>query len=132
MKEYLQSPLVLISSMSGNTLGLYLRVIDFIISGASYSKNKTRLRNIFTTSTKCYNRQKKDSLLSNGWDQLWCIAQKCQPYLQVHKIVVRTDQPLKKAIKSHDKTSHMAKFSTKLGDFHIEYAPRISKQDKRC
>lgn len=42
--------------------------------------------------------------------------------------MVLTDQPLKQAIKSNDKTLRMAMFLRELDDFHIEYARKIFRK----
>lgn len=41
--------------------------------------------------------------------------------------MVLIDQQLKQAIKLYDKTFRTTKLFRELGDFHIEYAPKISQ-----
>lgn len=53
------------------------------------------------------------------------VSKKYRPYFLANKIMVLTDQPFKKAIKSNDKTIRMVKFSRVLDDFLIDYVPRI-------
>ena len=53
-------------------------------------------------------------------------ASRCKHYFQSHEIHVFTNSILKQVWNSNEMTMRMAKWKQELGDYHIEFHPRIS------
>ena len=50
-------------------------------------------------------------------------AQKLKPYFQAHTIIVLTDQPLKRAIRSPEAAGRMALWVIELSELDVQYRP---------
>ena len=53
-------------------------------------------------------------------------ARKLKPYFQAHTIVILTDKPLRKAMGNLEAAGRMALWVVELGEFDIQYHPRIA------
>ena len=51
-------------------------------------------------------------------------ARKLRPYFQSHRIVVLTNQPLRKAMNKPDAAGRLIQWAVELSEFDIEYRPR--------
>ena len=54
------------------------------------------------------------------------ISRKFRPYFQAYTIMVKTDQPIRKAISKPDVAGCMVQWAIELSQFDIEYKPRIA------
>ena len=55
-------------------------------------------------------------------------TKKLRPYFQAHPVVVLTDFPLRSTIHKPDLFGRMARWAIELGEFGIEYKPRLAKK----
>ncbi|KAG5565479.1 hypothetical protein RHGRI_001387 [Rhododendron griersonianum] len=53
-------------------------------------------------------------------------ARRLQPYFRAHSIKVLTDQPLRRILHCPETSSRLIQWSIELGEFDIEYKPRIA------
>ena len=51
-------------------------------------------------------------------------TRKLRPYFQSHKIVVLTNQPLRKAMNKPNAAGRLIQWAMELSEFDIEYCPR--------
>jgi len=53
-------------------------------------------------------------------------SKKLHPYFQAHPIVVVTDQPLRNTMNKIDAIGRLIQWAIELGQFDIEYRPRVA------
>ena len=53
---------------------------------------------------------------------------KLRPYFQVNLILVRKNQPIKKAMNKPEAIRRMVQWAIELSQFDIEYKPRMEKK----
>ena len=127
IKQYLIEPPILASPEVGDTLYLYLAVLEVSISAALFKENENRKqRSIFfirksLSEAKTWYTGLKQAALS-----LRVTAKKLRPYFQAHPIVVLTNLHLRSAIHKLDLSERMVRWVIKLKEFDIQYKPGLA------
>lgn len=78
LKEYLQIPLILISHILGDTLGLYLGVTDFAISGVLFKKQDKVEKLIYYISLTLQSAETRYPPIKHMGLDLSYASQKCR------------------------------------------------------
>ena len=126
MKKYLSSPPLLSLSMPGEELYLYIAVSQVAVSTALVSDKGGSQRPVYFISRAFREAEERYPRMEKLAFALITVARKLKPYFQAHKIVVLTDQPLKRTISSPEAAGRMALWAIELSEFDIQYRPQIT------
>ncbi|KAL5702453.1 hypothetical protein ACHQM5_027671 [Ranunculus cassubicifolius] len=126
LKLYLASPPVLTSPSEGDILGLYLGMSEFAISGVLFKHKDKVEKPIYYISKTMSPPETRYSEIEKLALALRTTAFRCKHYFQSFEIHVFTNSILKQVWNSNEMTQRMAKWKQQLGDYHIEFHPRIS------
>ena len=94
IKQYLAEPPILASPEAGETLFIYLAVLDTTVSAALFKESEDeKQRPVFFVSKSLADAETPYSHLEQAVLTLRTTAKKLHPYFQAHPIVVLTDPP---------------------------------------
>ena len=129
IKQYLAEPSIYASPDTGETLFVYLAVLDTTVSAALFKENEDgKQRPMFFIRKSLADVETRYSHLEQAALALRIAAKKLRPYFQVHPIVVLTDLPLWSTIHKPDLSRRMACWAVELSEYGIQYKPRLSKK----
>ena len=129
IKQYLAEPLVLASLEVGETLFVYLALLDVSVSVVLFKEDENRKqRPIFFVNKSLANAETRYSHLEHMKLALRVATNKLRPYFQEHHIVVLTDLLLWGTIHKPDLFGRMAQWTIELSEFGIQYKPRLAKK----
>ena len=95
IKQYLAEPPVLASLMAGETLFVYLAVLDVIVSAALFKENEDgRQRPVFFVNKSLADVKTRYNHLEQAALDLRITARKIRSYFQAHPVVVLTNLSL--------------------------------------
>ena len=95
IKHYLAEPPILASLEAGETLFMYLAVLDVAVSVALFKEGEDgRKRPVFFVSKSLADAETRYSHLVQAALALRIVAKKLRPYFLAHPIVVLTNLPL--------------------------------------
>ena len=125
IKQYLAKPPILASPNAGETLFVYLVVLEVAISAALFKENNDRRQKpVFFVSKSLADAETRYSHLEQAALALRITAKKLRPYFQAHPIVVLTDLPLRSTLHKLDFSGRMARWAIELSEYDIQYKPR--------
>ncbi|XP_012833163.1 PREDICTED: uncharacterized protein LOC105954039 [Erythranthe guttata] len=120
-----QLPL-LVKPETGEKLYVYMAAGEQAISTVLLSERNGAQYPIYYVSRMLKGAEKRYSEIEKMGLALVTAARKLRPYFLSHSIVVRTNFPLKATLGKIDVSGRMVKWAVELGQFDIEYEPRIS------
>ena len=123
LKTYLSSPPLLSPSMPGEELYLYLAVSQAAVSATLVREEDGSQKLVYFTSRALRWAEERYPQMEKLAFALIIVARRLKPYFQVHTIVVLTDKPLRKAMRSSEATGRMALWAVELSEFNIQYLP---------
>ena len=122
-------PLVLASPEAGETLFIYLAVLDVAISVVQFKDcEDISQRLVFFVSKSLADVETRYNHLEQVALALRMAAKKLRPYFQAHPIVVLTNLPLRSAIHKPDLSGRMTWWTIELSKYGISYKPRLAKK----
>jgi ribonuclease HI len=124
LKLYLTSPPLLSPSQQGKTLSLYLVVSPTAVSLALIREDDGTQLPVYYTSKAFQGAEERYPAMEKLALALVIEARKLRPYFQSHRIVVLTNQPLRKAMNKPDAAGRLIQWAVELSEFDIEYRPR--------
>ncbi|CAJ2657743.1 unnamed protein product [Trifolium pratense] len=124
LKEFLASPPVLTRPLPGNTLYLFLAVSDRALSSALVQEVEGEEKPIYFVSRTLRGAETRYQRIERLSLAVVVTARKLRQYFQSHKIVVRTDYPIKNVLRKPDLAGRMVAWSVELSEFDITFSPR--------
>ncbi|GAU40667.1 hypothetical protein TSUD_397790 [Trifolium subterraneum] len=124
LKVFLASPPILTHPQLGSPLYLYLVVSENSMSSALVQDIKGEERPVYFVSTIFRGaeiRYKKIEKLSLA---VITTARRLRHYFQSHKIVVKTDHPIKHVLKKPNLVGRMVAWAVELSEYDITFVPR--------
>ena len=123
LKKYLSSPPLLSLSMPGEELYLYIAVSQVEVSATLVRDEGGSQRPVYFISKAFRRAEERYPRMEKLAFALIIATQKLKPYFQAHRIVVLTDQPLKRAMSSPEAVRRMALWAIELSEFDVQYHP---------
>ena len=123
LKKYLSSPPLLSLSMPGEELYLYIAVSQVEVSATLVRDEGGSQRPVYFISKAFRRAEERYPRMEKLAFALIIATQKLKPYFQAHRIVVLTDQPLKRAMSSPEAAGRMALWAIELSEFDVQYHP---------
>ena len=123
MKKYLSSPPLLRPSMPGEELYLYIAVSQVAVNAALVREEGGSQRPVYFISKAFRGAEERYPRMEKLAFALVTAARKLKPYFQAHTIIVLTDQPLKRAMRSLEAAGRMALWAIELSEFDMQYCP---------
>ncbi|XP_058217410.1 uncharacterized protein LOC131328484 [Rhododendron vialii] len=126
LKEYLASPPLPSRTQDGENLFLYLAVSPQAVNTVLVREEQGTQLPVYYTSRALrgaelrYPRAKKIAFA------MVIAARRLRPYFQAHPIKLLMDQPLRRILHSPETSGRLIQWSIELGEFDIEYKPRIA------
>jgi hypothetical protein len=114
LKTFLASPPILTRPEKGNTLYLYLAVSDKALSSALVQEIKGEEKPIYFVSRTFKGAEAKYQKIEKLSLAVIVTARKLRQYFQSHKIVVKTDYPIKNVLRKPDLAGRMVAWSVEL------------------
>jgi ribonuclease HI len=124
LKTFLASPPILTRPEKGNTLYLYLAVSDKALSSALVQEIKGEEKPIYFVSRTFKGAEAKYQKIEKLSLAVIVTARKLRQYFQSHKIVVKTDYPIKNVLRKPDLAGRMVAWSVELSEFDVTFSPR--------
>ncbi|KAK3012116.1 hypothetical protein RJ639_010589 [Escallonia herrerae] len=126
LKTYLSSPPLLSKPLPGENLFLYLSVTDVAISTVLIREEDGIQKPIYYISKVLQDVETRYPKIDKIALALIISARRLRPYFQSHTIIVLTDQPLRKVLRSPEASGRLVNWSVELGEFDIQYNPRTT------
>jgi hypothetical protein len=124
LKAFLASPPILTRPEKGNTLYLYLAVSDNALSFTLVQEIKGDEKPIYFVSRTFKGAEAKYQKIEKLSLAVVITARKLRQYFQSHKVVVKTDYPIKKVLRKPDLAGRMVAWAVELSEFDITFSPR--------
>ena len=129
IKHYQEEPPVLAIPEAGETLFMYLAVLDVAISFILFKEGEDgRQRPVFFVSKSLADAETRYSHLEQAALTLRIAAKKLRPYFQADPIVLLINLPLQSIIHKPDLSGRMAHSAIELIKYGILYKPRLAKK----
>ena len=120
IKQYLTEPPILSNPKAGDTLYLYLVVLEASISATLFKEDENiKQRLIFFMSESLSEAETRYTRLEQATLALRVKVKKLHLYFQAHPIVVQTNLPLQSTIHKLDLSGRMAWWAIELSEFGI-------------
>ncbi|GAU31520.1 hypothetical protein TSUD_332960 [Trifolium subterraneum] len=129
LKEFLASPPILARSIQGIPLHLYLAVSENAMSSALVQEINGEERPIYFVSRTFRGAETRYQKIERLSLAVIFTARRLRQYFQSHKIVVKTDFPIKQVLKKPDLAGRMVAWSVELSEYDITFSPRGSIAD---
>ena len=120
-KPPLLSPLVM-----REKLYLYLAMSNNAVSSALIKEEENVQKPVYYTSQAFQGTEANYLRIEKIAIVLLVASRKLRPYFQAQSIVVMTDQPIRKTMNKIDAAGQLIQWAIKLGQFNIEYRPRVA------
>jgi hypothetical protein len=105
-------------------LYLYLAVSDKALCSALVQEIKGEEKSIYFVSRTFKGAEAKYQKIKKLSLAVIVTARKLRQYFQSHKIVVKTDYPIKNVLRKPDLAGRMVAWSVELSEFDITFSPR--------
>ncbi|KAK2371898.1 hypothetical protein QL285_073098 [Trifolium repens] len=126
LKEFLASPPVLARPQQGVPLLLYLAVSDNALSSALVQEVEGEERPVYFVSRTLRGAELRYQKLEKLSLAVVVTARRLRQYFQSHKVIVKTDYPIKQVLKKPDLAGRMVAWSIELSEFDMVFSPRGS------
>ncbi|XP_050224437.1 uncharacterized protein LOC126674101 [Mercurialis annua] len=124
LKVYLSTPPVLGRPEPGEILYLYLSVNDETAAAVLVKEDKGLQTPVYYLSRVLKGLEVRYPKIEKFALALKVAAEKLRRYFEAHIIVVRTNQPLRKALQRPEMSGRLVSWSVQLGGYDIRYEPR--------
>ena len=122
MKTYFSSSPFLAKPKDGETLYVYLAVSDRAVSAVMVREEYRVQWPVYYISKALLDAETRYPEIERLSLALFMSARKLHPYFQAHPMVLRTGNPVEKALQK-ETSARMAVLSQELGEYDIEFQP---------
>ena len=105
---------------------LYLAVSNIAVSSTLIREEEDVQRSVYYTNQAFQGAEVNYPRLEKITFALVVASRKLRNYFQAHPIIVMTEQPIRKTMNKIDAAGHLVQWAIKLGQFDIEYRPRVA------
>ncbi|XP_058215770.1 uncharacterized protein LOC131326879 [Rhododendron vialii] len=126
LKDYLASPPLLGRTQDGENLFLYLAVSPHAVSTVLVREEQGTQLPVYYTSRALRGAELRYPRAEKIAFAMVIADRRLRPYFQAHPIKVLTDKPLRRILHSPETSGRLIQWSIELGEFDIEYKPRIA------
>ena len=126
LKCYLSNPPLLSPSKQGESLYLYLAVLETTVSAALTNEEGRKQLPVYYISQAFQGAEFRYSRIEKIVFALIVALCKLRQYFQANPILVMTDQPIKKSMKQLEAAGRMIQWAIELSQFDIEYHRRTA------
>ncbi|PKI54074.1 hypothetical protein CRG98_025568 [Punica granatum] len=126
IKEHFHSLLALVKPHLGEALHIYLGVSKTAVSSVLACEEGILQQPVYYMRKVILLPEKNYSAIEKWGFSLIVASRKLRPYIIVHTIIVRIDQPLKQVFKCPDPFGRIIKWAVELGQFDLDSAPRTT------
>ncbi|XP_056685866.1 uncharacterized protein [Spinacia oleracea] len=124
LKEHLHTLPRLVSPLSGEVLCLYLAISDYALSAVLLTERDGMQLPVYFVSHMLQNADLKYPTIEKFSFALFLASKKLRPYFLAHRLIVYTDQPLKRPFTNLEASGRMLNWAIELNAFDISYEPR--------
>ncbi|XP_012838229.1 PREDICTED: uncharacterized protein LOC105958770 [Erythranthe guttata] len=111
---------------AGEKLYVYLSVGEYSVSSVLIREEEGKQNPVYYASRLLRGPEERYTEIEKIGLALVTTARKLRPYFLSHTIVVRTNHPMKTVLGRIDVSGRMVKWAVELGQFDIEYEPRLA------
>ncbi|XP_073033913.1 uncharacterized protein [Primulina eburnea] len=126
LKRYLAELPVLAKPVAGETLWVYLSATEGAVSSVLVKSEGSVQQPVYYVSHALKGVESRYSGLEKLALALVVTARRLRPYFLSHPIVVLTNSPLGRILTHSDISGRLVKWTTELGEYDIQYEPRIA------
>ncbi|GAU32939.1 hypothetical protein TSUD_153560 [Trifolium subterraneum] len=126
LKAFLASPPVLSRPKQGTPLTLYLAVSENAMSAALVQEEDGEERPVYFISRIFRDAESRYQNIEKLSLAVIVTARRLRHYFQSHRIMVKTDYPIKQVLQKPDLAGRMVAWSVELSEFDIVFSPRGS------
>ncbi|XP_074323167.1 uncharacterized protein LOC141660104 [Apium graveolens] len=126
IKEQLGNPPIFSKPLDGESLILYLAVSEYSISAVLVREVDAQQSPVYYVKKWLHDAETRYTSMEKLVYALILASRKLRPYFQAHRIEVRTTYPLRKVLHKPKSSGRMLKWAMELGQFDLEYMPRIA------
>nr|ABG65975.1 retrotransposon protein, putative, Ty3-gypsy subclass [Oryza sativa Japonica Group] len=124
LKQYLQSPPVLISPPPGSELLLYLAASPVAVSAALVQETEFGQKPVYFVSEALQGAKTRYIEMEKLTDALVMASRKLKHYFQAHKVIVPSQYPLGEILRGKEVTGRLSKWATELSPFDLNFVAR--------
>ncbi|XP_050222294.1 uncharacterized protein LOC126672387 [Mercurialis annua] len=124
LKIFLTSPPLLSWPKTGEVLYLYLSAGKETIASVLVREEEEEQLPIYYSSRTLKGAELNYPTIDKLALMVVVAAKKLRPYFQGHTVIIRTNQPLRKALQRPETSGRMVSWSIQLGEHDIRYEPR--------
>ncbi|WJX52573.1 hypothetical protein P8452_38672 [Trifolium repens] len=124
LKEFLASPPILTRPQLGNHLFLYLAVTENAMGATLVQEIKGEEKPVYFVSKIFKGAETRYQKIEKLSLSVISTARRLRQYFQSHRIVVRTDYPIKQVLRKPDLAEKMMTWSVELSEFDMTFEPR--------
>ncbi|KAL2246834.1 UNVERIFIED_CONTAM: Retrovirus-related Pol polyprotein from transposon [Sesamum indicum] len=128
LKTYLRSPPLLANPREGDVLYLYLAVSDNAVSSVLIKEEGKVQNPVYYVSKMLQGAETRYAEIEKLALAVVVTARKLRPYFQSHRIVIRTNHPLRNILTRPEASGRMIKWTVELGEFDITYQGRTAEK----
>ncbi|KAL2254676.1 UNVERIFIED_CONTAM: Retrovirus-related Pol polyprotein from transposon [Sesamum indicum] len=128
LKTYLRSPPLLANPKEGDVLYLYLAVSDNAVSSVLIKEEGKMQNPVYYVSKMLQGAETRYAEIEKLALAVVVTARKLRPYFQSHRIVIRTNHPLRNILTRPEASGRMIKWAVELGEFDITYQARTAEK----
>ncbi|XP_074324247.1 uncharacterized protein LOC141661163 [Apium graveolens] len=110
----------------GETLILYLAVSEYSVSAVLVKEEASHQWPMYYVSKRLLDVETRYTSMEKLVYALIPAVRKLRPYLQAHRIEVRTAYPLRHILHKPELLERMLKWAIEMGQFDLEYCPRTT------
>ncbi|KAL0379007.1 UNVERIFIED_CONTAM: hypothetical protein Sradi_3206200 [Sesamum radiatum] len=126
LKHYLASPPLLANPKPGEVFFIYLAISEETVSSVLVKEREKSQNLVNYISKMLQGAEKRYTQIEKLALALVVTTRKLRPYLQSHKVVVLTNQPLRHIMTQPNASGRLLKWAIELGEYDIEYQGRTT------
>ena len=126
LKKYLSTAPLLMKTVDGEPLSLYLAVSGNAISAVLVKDHENQQHPVYYVSKSLLDAESRYSYLEKLILALIMASTKLRHYFETHTIHVKTNFPIKSVLRKPELSGRMAKWAVKLSAYDIYYDPRTA------
>ncbi|KAI3457130.1 hypothetical protein Pfo_013793 [Paulownia fortunei] len=126
LKNFLAKLPLLTKPVQGETLYVYMSVGTSAVSSVLLREEEAKQKPIYYVSKLLRGAEIKYPEIEKKGLALITTARRLRPYFLSHKIVIRTNLPLRQVLGKPETSGRMVKWAVEMSEYDIDYQPRVA------